>query len=185
MLSPGYKCQTAETVKTPRHCLETSRFDLLITDILMPEESGLVLIQFVKNHFPNIAVVVVSGVSGQEDIRPILEAGVYGYVVKPFMQEQLLITVENALRRHRLENRQRMDRQLLKQAVEAKTRDLERSHSQTASLVSAITSIIVGLSRDGQVVQWNKAAVTLIADRVDRQLIYKRRGRAGYGFINP
>jgi len=162
MLRDKYICDQAAHVPSARQCLVANHYDALITDILMQGESGVELIRFARQQDPTMAVMVVSGVSRQESAREILDADVYGYIVKPFNQNQLLITLDNALRRCKLENRQRLDQQALEREVAAKTADLEKSHRQVASLMSGITSILIGLSPDLRVVQWNAAAETVL-----------------------
>ncbi len=162
MLKNKFICDQAADVKSAKQCLAENDYDALITDILMPGESGVELIRFARQHYRNMAVMVVSGVSRQESASEILDADVYGYIVKPFNQNQLLITLDNALRRCKLENHQRQDRQSLERAVATKTEALENSHRQIASLMSGITSVLIGLSPDMRVIQWNATAETVL-----------------------
>lgn len=69
--------------------LQTNHIDLLITDIKMPDQSGLELIQALREHFPDLPVVIVSGYSDFEFAQRAIELGVYRYLTKPTDTEEL------------------------------------------------------------------------------------------------
>ena len=71
-----------EALKT----LPTRRFDLIITDINMPDINGLELIGFVKSNpaYRDIPLIIVSTEKTEEDKKRGLALGAAGYVVKPF-----------------------------------------------------------------------------------------------------
>lgn len=84
-----------EALKT----LPTRRFDLVITDINMPDINGLELIGFVKSNpaYRDIPLVIVSTEKTEEDVKRGLALGAAGYVVKPFTKADLMAAVEKAL----------------------------------------------------------------------------------------
>jgi len=71
--------------------LPTHRFDLIITDINMPDINGLELISFVKGHpqYKDIPLIVVSTERSDEDKRRGMALGASGYLVKPFKGDEL------------------------------------------------------------------------------------------------
>jgi len=79
--------------------LPTRRFDLIITDINMPDINGLELIGFVKanSSYRDIPLIIVSTEKSEEDKKRGLALGACGYVVKPFKKEELMATVKKAL----------------------------------------------------------------------------------------
>lgn len=99
----GYTCQTADNVRSGKEILSISSFDLLLCDFRMPEESGLELIRYAKEHYPEMGRVMITGYGSPEISSEILEVGVYGYIIKPATEKELLITVGNALRHRRLD----------------------------------------------------------------------------------
>jgi two-component system phosphate regulon response regulator OmpR len=76
--------------------------DLIVCDLYMPGESGLELTETVlASRDGRIPVVIVSGLDDQRVVDEAREAGVDGYLVKPYRPDDLLKTVERALhRRH-------------------------------------------------------------------------------------
>lgn len=120
--------RTAENAADAREILGRRPFDLMLCDLMMPGEPGQCLIQHVVRAYPDMAVVVVTGVTEPEEAERVLTIGVMGYLIKPFDKNQVLITVSNALRLRELERRERTRREHLEKEVQQKTRDLMRLH---------------------------------------------------------
>ena len=79
----------------PRH-----RFELIITDINMPDINGLELINFVKKnpHYKDVPLFVVTTEGREQDRDRGLQLGADEYVVKPFAPELLLALVRRYLK---------------------------------------------------------------------------------------
>lgn len=79
--------------------LPTRRFDLIITDINMPDINGLELIGFVKSNpaYRDIPLMIVSTEKTEEDQKRGVALGAAGYVVKPFTKAQLMEVVGKVL----------------------------------------------------------------------------------------
>jgi two-component system chemotaxis response regulator CheY len=86
-----------EALKT----LPTRSFDLIITDINMPDINGLELIGYVKSNpaYQKIPLIIVSTEKTEEDKKRGMALGAAGYVVKPFRKDELMATVERALKK--------------------------------------------------------------------------------------
>jgi response regulator RpfG family c-di-GMP phosphodiesterase len=97
----------------------------------MPEESGFALIHHVKREHPETAILMVSAFDDHTVADQALERGAFGYVIKPFRSSELLVTVENALRRRRLELESRVGHDLLENAVLGRTAELRASRDET------------------------------------------------------
>ena len=84
-----------EALKT----LPTRRFDLIITDINMPDINGLELIGYVKSNpaYRDIPLIIVSTEKSDEDKKRGIALGAAGYVVKPFKKEELMAMVMKVL----------------------------------------------------------------------------------------
>ena len=79
--------------------LPSRKFDLIITDINMPDINGLELISFVKSNptYQNIPLIIVSTEKTEEDKRRGLALGAVGYIVKPFRKEDLMALVQQSV----------------------------------------------------------------------------------------
>jgi PAS domain S-box-containing protein len=165
----GYECRAAEGVAEAQACLETNTFDLVLTDINMPEASGLDLIWHVNIHHPQTAVVVVSVINNPARAKAILDLGVYGYIVKPFSRNQVCITVDSALRRLQLERREKSYQRVLEKKVEKQTAELKDQLFFMHTLLDAIPSPVFYKKRDGAYLGCNTAFETFTG--VDRKCI--------------
>jgi cyclic di-GMP phosphodiesterase len=121
----GYGTTVAANTLEARLCLKEHRPALMLCDVNMPGESGLDLIKEVLHAGSDIAVIMVTGIDDAAVGSLALEMGAYGYLVKPFRIAELLINVENALRRHKLECQARNYRSRLERIVLERTQSLQ------------------------------------------------------------
>ena len=79
----------------------------IITDVRMPEITGIELLQRVKAVNPDLPVIVITAYGTVESAVQALRAGAYDYITKPFESDELRLTVAQVLERQRLlvENR--------------------------------------------------------------------------------
>lgn len=79
--------------------LPTSDYDLVVTDINMPQINGLELIQFLKNNprHQNTPIVIISSDGQARDRQRGLSLGANGYVVKPFEPQDLIDVIKPLL----------------------------------------------------------------------------------------
>jgi putative two-component system response regulator len=91
---------------------------------MMPGESGIELLNHIRSQYPELPIVMVSGIGDPTFAAGALDLGAYGYVTKPFEANQVLIAVANALRRARLESENSAYRAHLEEMVRERTADL-------------------------------------------------------------
>ncbi len=75
--------------------LSREYFDVLITDIRMPEMSGIELLERMKECHPNIEVMIITGFGSINSAVEAMRKGAYEYITKPFNLDELLIKVKN------------------------------------------------------------------------------------------
>ncbi|MFN3445413.1 MAG: PleD family two-component system response regulator [Bacteroidia bacterium] len=91
----GYDVKTATNGKDAMELIERQKFDLLITDIMMPYSNGFEVISKFKQH-PNaegVPIIVISSVGTENAVREGLNIGADDYLRKPIMPDELLIRV--------------------------------------------------------------------------------------------
>jgi putative two-component system response regulator len=120
----GYICETAADADEAMRLLQETEFALVLTDVDMPGSSGLDLITEIARDFPDTATVMVTGMDDAQLANTALDIGAYGYIIKPFQPNEILINVSNAIRRRRLEMETRTHRIRLEQMVKDRTADL-------------------------------------------------------------
>jgi putative nucleotidyltransferase with HDIG domain len=139
LTSAGYACTQAGSGLEALHILNAgAQFDLLLSDLMMPELDGLGLLERVKERFPDMPVIMVTAVHDISVALGAIRNGAYDYLLKPFEREQLLATVRRALENRRLKLENRVYQSNLESLVTARTEqlrqtmvDLERSYDIT------------------------------------------------------
>ena len=97
LLSLEYSCQTADTAEDALAKLEAQSFDVVLTDISMPGLSGMELLSRVLQLYPGTAVIMISGLSDQEQAQSLISQGAFDYLLKPFRLEVVEESVKRAL----------------------------------------------------------------------------------------
>ena len=150
LAAQGHACVQAAGANEARVALQAQHFDLVLCDVNMPGESGLDLVKHVLKTYQDTAVVMITGVDNPAIARIALEAGAYGYVVKPFTSNELAINAANALLRRRLEIESHAQRGDLVRAVRERTENLwnavRRLETSDATLRSSIEETVLRLS---------------------------------------
>jgi two-component system response regulator PilR (NtrC family) len=109
----GYDVVTAENGRQALDELEKRPVDLLISDIHMPDMTGLDVLRTAKGLNPDLAGIMVTAFASTETAIEALRMGAYDYIHKPFNVDELKIVVLGALERRRLKR----ENVLLKRAL--------------------------------------------------------------------
>jgi len=123
----GYAFTLAADGTEARKCLEKEAFDLVLCDVNMPGESGIDLAGYIGSHYDNTALIMITGVDDPNVAQSAIAAGTYGYVIKPFNPNEVMINIRNALHRRELEIANRNYRESLEQMVEERTVQLREA----------------------------------------------------------
>ncbi|WP_223488668.1 response regulator [Pseudomonas sp. A-RE-19] len=96
---PGIRTEDAVNGKKAQAMLAKEAFDLVLCDWEMPEMSGLELLTWCReqDNLKTMPFVMVTSRGDKENVVQAIQAGVSGYVSKPFTNEQLLTKVKQAL----------------------------------------------------------------------------------------
>lgn len=93
----GYSISTAEDGISALRTLENKRFDILITDINMPNMNGIELFKNVKKLYPQIIVIFMSGFDYSDLYEKLLREGASYFFKKPFDLNLLKRTIKHIL----------------------------------------------------------------------------------------
>ena len=102
----GYDCTVAHCGNDGLAALARQEFDLLITDLRLPDASGLDIVERAKTLNPETPVILMTSFSSVENAIEALRRGASDYIIKPFDNDDFGFSVERALgeRRTRMEN---------------------------------------------------------------------------------
>ncbi|MDA8078789.1 MAG: NAD(P)H-dependent oxidoreductase subunit E [Nitrospiraceae bacterium] len=95
--SEGYQVEGALGGREAIMKLGQGSFDLVFTDLKMPEVDGITLIRWIKKTKPAVGIVIITGYPSQDTIKEALELGIIDYVPKPFTPSVLLDVTERAV----------------------------------------------------------------------------------------
>lgn len=95
--SGGYFVAVATNGKDALSVLGREGFDLIITDLVMPEQEGIETIKVLRRDYPAIKVIAMSGAFGGDYLRIASFLGAHKTLAKPIRLETVLRTVEEAL----------------------------------------------------------------------------------------
>jgi CheY-like chemotaxis protein/anti-anti-sigma regulatory factor len=93
----GYDVETSPDGRDALEVVGRSHIDLVLTDLRMEDMDGITLLHELQTHYPNLVTIVLTGYASIESSIDALRQGVYDYLVKPCMVEDLKRTVRRAL----------------------------------------------------------------------------------------
>ncbi|MEZ5524730.1 MAG: EAL domain-containing protein [Pseudomonadales bacterium] len=155
MTISGYRVITALGGQQAVHQLSEHNVDLMLLDLKMPGYSGHQVMDYIDEHKIDTTVIVVSGESSFDTMSQVLRRRAYDYIRKPYVPDELLHTVENALKARRLANDNRL--------INDKLVCSERLHRY---LVNSSPDIVYLIDRDGR--------FTYVNDRITLLLGFQR-----------
>jgi len=83
-------------------CIERGRFDVLLTDLVMPGDSGIDLLRAAKEIHPDVEVILMTGYATADTAIEAMRGGAFHYLVKPLRLEEMLHLAEKAYEQRRL-----------------------------------------------------------------------------------
>ena len=93
----GYDVTSALNGRTAISILEKENFDLLLCDIRLGDVNGIEVLKTAKQYNPRVVVIMISAYSSAENAVEAMNEGAFDYVPKPFDNEELKQTIQNAL----------------------------------------------------------------------------------------
>ena len=93
----GFKTETATNGENALATLQENSFDLLISDIRMPEMSGLTLLEKTREQGNDLPVILITAFASPEDAVLAMKHGAYDYITKPFKIDEIKKIIHSAL----------------------------------------------------------------------------------------
>jgi len=160
----GYNCDEAGSAEQALTKLQVNPSDLVILDINMPGRLGNEVLPEIRASFPEVAVIMASGVTDTNIIAQCIKDGAQDYLNKPFSFEQVLQSVSRSLDKRRLELE-----------IRHYLQDLgERAKNQTVEIrklfFSAIETLVNTLEAGDQYTTGHSQKVTKITMAIGQQL---------------
>lgn len=93
----NYEIATAFSAEEAKNKVKSEVYDLIITDLRLPNYDGIQLLSEFKNDFPKIPVILMTGYSDVTTAVKAIQNGASDYISKPFNPEEVLLVIEKAL----------------------------------------------------------------------------------------
>ena len=102
LLKGSYNVTGVASGHEARQRLAAEKFDIVITDLRLPDCSGIDLLKQIKSYHPATEVVLITGHASAETAVSAMKEGAYDYIIKPLNMEELRIILAKALEKRRL-----------------------------------------------------------------------------------
>ena len=97
LIRMGLKSQRAMKVAEAIELLQSNQYDLCLTDMRLSDGTGIEIVQYIGQHYPELPVAVITAYGSTENAVAALKAGAFDYIPKPVSLEQLRALVKSAL----------------------------------------------------------------------------------------
>ena len=102
--SLGFLCAEAESAESAATRLETDPPDLVLTDLKLPNQTGVELLKQIKGVLPRAEVAIMTGHGSIESAVDAMKIGAYDYIEKPFRVEKMRLLLQRMAEKVRLVN---------------------------------------------------------------------------------
>ena len=93
----GFEAQFAPSADKALEAMKNNRFDLLLIDVKMPKKDGMYLMGKIKEQWPDMPIIVMSGYYTTETIQEAMSVGATTFIAKPFEPDELVETVRKVI----------------------------------------------------------------------------------------
>jgi putative nucleotidyltransferase with HDIG domain len=164
----GFTVLQADGAPAAFEIVKRGGVDLVLSDIEMPRENGLALLRRIKDHDPDVDVIMVTGLVDVDMAIGTIRQGAADYVSKPFNLDEVRIVIDRTLEKRRLIRENRDYQQKLELKVAERTRELVAKNREVESLYtelensyeSTLAALITALDfRDNETLGHSKRVV--------------------------
>ncbi len=130
----GHKAFVASESKEAFDTLATHEIDIIVSDIIMPGISGIELMKKVREFYPNIKIVLITGEPTLEGATDAVRNGAFDYLTKPVSREAFCKAINTAAKIKRLEDQNRHFQANLEKKVAERTEQLRRYQERLVTI---------------------------------------------------
>ena len=166
----GYQCYEAGNADQALDKLQCSPVELVVLDIRMPGKSGMELLPEIRASYPDTAVIMATAITDASIAIQCMKQGAYDYVAKPLNLDEVLLSIERALEKRRLELENRDYQQHLEQRVEQQAQKIR------VSFLNAITALVYALEAKDRYTSGHSQRVAEISAAIAGELGIPQEG---------
>jgi PAS domain S-box-containing protein len=168
----GHEVHTASNYNSAISWLKSQTADLIVTDVILGNKTGLDLLRMAKEHQPGTPVIVITGQPSLNTATLCVKDGAFDLLEKPLEQSDFIDATRRAIKKRRRRKREEslhlkskevrhnLEKQLLKKDItlDRTLKDLIKSEQKYRTLVEAIPEIIMELDRHFKCIWYNSVA---------------------------
>ena len=154
----GYRVSTAANGQEALDQLAAGPVNVVLCDLMMPVMGALEVLEQASVLYPDIPVIIMTGLGTVADAVECMKKGAYDFVTKPFSIDHLILVVKRALEKHLLE---RQTRQLQEEQAR-NLYNLAMEQSRMHTIVNCMADGVLVTNREGEVVLCNSTLMQLL-----------------------
>ena len=159
----GYTIDKAESGERGIEMIKQSGYDIVLLDLMMPGIDGFGVLEWIKEHEPQIQVIVVTGFATVSKAVTAMKQGAFDFVGKPFTPDYIRIVVERAVEKITLEAEAEKLREERSLSLEA----IQQEQSRLKTVFGCMVEAVLITNPEGIVVLHNPAAIKLLEIQTD------------------
>ena len=140
----GYDTTGFTSARAALAALQTARFDVLLTDLMMPDMDGITLLKEARKIDPDLGTIMLTGEGSIATAVEAMKLGAMDYVLKPFSLSVLLLVLTRALEARRL----RLEKAQLERRLGERTAELEVANSELKTANEELNAFAHSVSHD-------------------------------------
>jgi two-component system, sensor histidine kinase and response regulator len=144
----GYHVTTAQNGAEGIKYLRKATFDLVITDLVMPEVDGTQVLEYLKAYSPDTVVVVMTAYVSAGSAIDAMRKGAYDYLSKPFEFELMKATITRALEKAHLQKSLRHYMNKLERMVDERTEALQQANARLKAANRLKSEFLANMSHE-------------------------------------
>lgn len=151
----GYEVETAENGVGGIEMVVEHDYDLALIDLKMPDISGIDVLKEVRRLRPNTICFMATAYASYDTAIQATRLGAFGYILKPFTDDELLHQLNQGLEKRRL----LIESERMKKDREERLLELAFERSRLNTIINLIADGVLVVNRNGEVVYYNPAAI--------------------------
>ncbi len=159
----GFIIAKAEDGEKGIEMIKETGFDIVLLDLMMPGIDGFGVLEWIKQHEPQIQVIVVTGFATVSKAVTAMKQGAFDFVGKPFTPDYIRIVVDRATEKLSL----RAETKKLRDEMSLSLAAIQQEQSRLKTVFSCMLEAVIITDTNGIVVHHNPAAIKLLEIQTD------------------